>query len=169
MVVRLQGYLESNELNEPTQSAYKGFHSCQTTLCRVHNDILEIINRHYVMLLLLDLFAVFDTVDHDILLKRLDSRFSICGTALHGWFPSYLTNRTEFALIERRKITISRTKNVACLKALSLDPYCTYFIHHHWLTFCVIIRCNFILLLMIFTKQRPRISQHHWQNTGLLV
>ena len=30
--------------------------------------------------------------------------------------------------------------NVACLKALSFDPYCTYFIQHHWLTFCVIIR-----------------------------
>ena len=121
MVVRLQGYLESNELNETTKSAYKRFHSCQTALCRVYKDILEIINCHYVMLFLLDLFAVFDTVDHDILLKRLDSRFSICGTAV-GWFPSYLTNRTGFALIERRKITISRTKNVACLKALSLDP-----------------------------------------------
>ena len=122
MVVRLQGYFESNELNEPIQSAYKGFHSCKIALNRVHNDILlEIVNRHCVMLLLLDLFAVFDTVDHDILLKRLDSRFSICGTAF-GWFPSYLTNRTEFALIERSKITISGTKNVACLKALSLDP-----------------------------------------------
>ena len=139
MVVRLQGYLGSNELNEPTQSAYKGFHSCEIALNRVHNDILlEIVNRHCVMLLLLDLFAAFDTVDHDILLKRLDSRFSICGITALGWFPSYLTN-----LIERKKITSSRTENVTCLKALSLDPYCTYFIQHHWMTFCVIIRFNF--------------------------
>ena len=49
-----------------------------TALTRVHNDILlEIDNHHYVILFLLDLSAAFDTLDHDILLKRLDSRFSI--------------------------------------------------------------------------------------------
>ena len=45
------------------------------------------------MLFLLDLSAHFDTLDHDILLKRLDSRFSICGTAL-DWFRSYLKPHT---------------------------------------------------------------------------
>ena len=50
------------------------------------------------MLLLPDLSAAFDTVDHEILLKRLNSKFSICGTALN-WFRSYLTNRTQVVLI----------------------------------------------------------------------
>ena len=108
--VRLQGYLESNELNEPIQSAYMRFHSCETALTRVHNDILlEIANRHCVMLLLLDLSAAFDTVDHDILLKRLDSRLSICGTAL-DWFRSYFTNCTQFSLRQTKKIKTSRTQ-----------------------------------------------------------
>jgi len=72
VAVRLQKYLESNQLNEPLQSAYKPFHSCETALVRVYNDILVAIDkRHCVMLLLLDLSADFETVDHDILLTRL--------------------------------------------------------------------------------------------------
>ena len=67
---------------------------------RVYNDILVAIDkRHCVMFLLLDLSAAFDTVDHDILLTRLHSKYSISGIALE-WFRSCLTNRSQFALIE---------------------------------------------------------------------
>ena len=62
------------------------------------------------MLLLLDLSAAFDTVDHEILLKRLNSKFSICGTAL-DWFRSYLTNRTQVVLIDGRK---SQSRELKC-------------------------------------------------------
>ena len=103
--------LNWNELNEPLQSDYKRFHSCETALTRFHNAILlEIYDRHCVMLLLLDLSAALDTVDHNILLKRLDSRFPICGTAL-DWFRSYLTNHTQFALIDGKK---SQPRELKC-------------------------------------------------------
>ena len=62
------------------------------------------------MLLLLDLSAAFDTVDHVILLKRLNSKFSIRGTAL-DWFRSYLTNRTQVVLIDGRK---SQSRELKC-------------------------------------------------------
>ena len=103
VAVRLQAYVDSYQLTEPLQSAYKSFHSCETALVRVQNDILLAIdNRHCVMLLLLDLSTAFDTVDHEILLKRLNSKFSICGTAL-DWLRSYLTNRTHVVLIDGKK------------------------------------------------------------------
>ena len=51
-----------------------------------------------VTLLLLDLSAAFDTLDHGILLERLESRFGIKGTALK-WIESYLTDRHQSVLI----------------------------------------------------------------------
>ena len=49
-------------------------------------------------LLLLDLSAAFDTIDHLIFLNRLANRFGICGSAL-AWFESYLRDRLHFVSI----------------------------------------------------------------------
>ena len=76
--MRLTDYLCDNDLNESLQSAYKKHHSCETALLRVQNDILKSIDdKQCVVLLLLDLSAAFDTVDHKILLHRLRSRFVV--------------------------------------------------------------------------------------------
>ena len=61
----------------------------------VHNNILKSIDdKQCVVLLLLDLSAAFDKVDHKILLHRLRSRFGIKGKAL-SWLQSYLTDRSQ--------------------------------------------------------------------------
>ena len=54
------------------------------------------------MLLLLDLSAAFDTVDHSILLSRLAQRFGVKGLVI-SWFESYLKDREQFVRIENSK------------------------------------------------------------------
>ena len=50
------------------------------------------------VLLLLDLSAAFDTIDHNILLSRLNTTFGITNTALN-WFRSYLEDRKQIVLV----------------------------------------------------------------------
>ena len=82
------------------QSAYRTGHSTETALLRVRNDILMNMNKQHVTLLVcLDFSSAFDTVDHDVLLKRLENNFGICGTAL-TWFQSYLKDRAQRIVIQ---------------------------------------------------------------------
>ena len=75
---QLNQYLAVNELNKVFQSAYKRYHSAETALIRVQNDILcSIDDDGCVMLLLLDMSAAFDTVYHSILLSRVSTSFGI--------------------------------------------------------------------------------------------
>ena len=55
-------------------------------------------NKQVVCLVLLDLTAAFNTVDHSIFPQRLEHRYSINGTALE-WFMSYLQNRMQCVTI----------------------------------------------------------------------
>uniref|UniRef100_A0A3B1JSL1 Reverse transcriptase domain-containing protein n=1 Tax=Astyanax mexicanus TaxID=7994 RepID=A0A3B1JSL1_ASTMX len=92
---QLQHYLESQNLFEPFQSGFRPFHSTETALVKVINDLLVAADAGALnILLLLDLSAAFDTINHSILLSRL-CELGIVGTAL-DWFSSYLTDRKQF-------------------------------------------------------------------------
>ena len=100
VALRLSNYLQNNNLHERLQSAYRKFHSTETALIKVHNDIITAIdNGQSVILVLLDLSAAFDTVDHGILLTRLSTRYGIRDRAL-DWFVSYLSDRTQFVKLD---------------------------------------------------------------------
>ena len=97
---QLLAYLTEHKLICPSQSAYRPHHSTETALLKITNDILLALDSGNVSLLtLLDLSAAFDTIDHCILLNRLQHMYGISGTAL-SWFSSYLTNRTQSVIVD---------------------------------------------------------------------
>ena len=89
---RIQSHLPSNSLSSSFHSAYRIFHSTETILFLhlIHNDLILAMDLGEVTsLILLDLSAAFDTVDHSIILTRLQNWFGLDGLSL-DWFSSHL-------------------------------------------------------------------------------
>ena len=92
MCDQLTDHLARNHLCDPLQSAYKRGHSTETALLQVKGDIDMALDRgEGTLLLLLDLSAAFDTVDHNVLLKRLYES----GISALSWMESYLSDRSQ--------------------------------------------------------------------------
>ena len=103
--------LRENKLEEIFQSAYKLGHSTESALLRVHKDVqCALDDGRCVMLVLLDLSAAFDTVDHGILLSRLSQYIGVQGSA-YTWFESYLSSRSQFVQI---RDTSSSDRQLTC-------------------------------------------------------
>jgi retron-type reverse transcriptase len=101
-------YLTSAGLLPSLQSGFRPGHSTETAVLRVLSDILQAVDRGDVAsLILLDLSVAFDTVDHDIMLQRLQVSFGIVGAA-HQWFQSYLLGR--FQCVRRGPFKSSSTR-----------------------------------------------------------
>ncbi len=92
--IQIHEHLSNNNLYEQFQSGFSPYHSTETALVRITNDLLLAADSGLLtILVLLDLTAAFDTVLHEVLLDRLAS-IGITGTPL-SWFRSYLSGRTQ--------------------------------------------------------------------------
>ena len=88
-------YFSTWELNISNQSAYKKLHSCETLMVRIVNDLLIASDEEKAtVVMLLDLSAAFDTVDHTKLLSILKHEIGLEGNAL-SWFKSFLCGRCQ--------------------------------------------------------------------------
>src|SRR6218665_2100784 len=121
--VRINDCLTSNSLFNPHQSGFTKRHSTETLLTSLYNKLVSAISLQQVSCLcLLDISAVFDTIDHNILLKRLSTWFGFTDTILL-WIQSYLSCRwfcfTDTALLWIQSYLSCRYFSVKTSKASS--------------------------------------------------
>uniref|UniRef100_A0A803TBL9 Reverse transcriptase domain-containing protein n=1 Tax=Anolis carolinensis TaxID=28377 RepID=A0A803TBL9_ANOCA len=91
---QLQGFLDDTDYLDPFQSGFRPGHGTETALVALVDDLRRELDRGSVSLLvLLDISAAFDTIDHGILLGRL-SGMGLGGTALQ-WLQSFLEGRSQ--------------------------------------------------------------------------
>ena len=111
IATQIHSHLINNDIVDNFQSAYKTGHSCETALLRVYNDIATTIGMgNGAKLVLLDLSAAFDTIDHDNLFCILEKYVGICGNALK-LIKSYFSNRNQRVQIDN---VLSDFANIIC-------------------------------------------------------
>ncbi len=99
---QLNNYLNSNGYLDNFQSGFRPHHSTETALIKIIFYIHFNSYSSKISVLLLDLSAAFDTVDHSILLERLENWVGLSGMVLK-WFRSYLEGRGYYGSIGEHK------------------------------------------------------------------
>ena len=90
MLEQLISHCNTNSLIPDFQSAYSENYSTETSLIKMCDDILWLMEKQQItMMVILDLSAAFDMVDHNILLNILQNHYGITDKALHR-FNNYL-------------------------------------------------------------------------------
>ena len=114
-------HLITHNLIPELQSAFRKRYSTETALLKVQNDILLNMDRqHVTLLVLLDLSAAFDTVNHEILLRLLEQHLMLQVQRFNGSLHTWVTVRSALYLeMEFLRVFIW---HVVYLRAPALDP-----------------------------------------------
>ena len=92
----VSSYLNSHDLYDTCQSAYRPGHSTETVFLKVAKDLFLSLNKgNLYVLALLAFSSAFVTIDHPILVHRLHTDFGFTATVFQ-WFSSYLTDHTHY-------------------------------------------------------------------------
>ena len=91
--VQINSFLKENNIMEELQSGFRTNHSTETALTKIVSDLRLNSDANKVsILVLLDLSAAFDTIDHDILINRLEKLVGLSDRVLN-WFRTYIKGR----------------------------------------------------------------------------
>ena len=106
--VQMEKHLKDNNILYEFQSGFRTSYSTDTCLINLQDGIRkEISQGKYVGMVLIDLQKAFDTVDHDILLEKLNAM----GFNHNKWFESYLKGRKQMVVAND---VSSETGTVTC-------------------------------------------------------
>ena len=97
--VQMVTYLEENDLLHPSHHGFRAKHSTVSALIQMFDTWIDAFEDEEVSaVIMLDMSAAFDVVDHGILLSKL-ALYGFEDTAL-SWTSSYLSNRVQSVFIE---------------------------------------------------------------------
>jgi hypothetical protein len=110
MYNRLIDFIDRYNILYSCQFGFRKKHSTSLALSYLSNKLYNAYNEQNCTIgVFLDFSKAFDTVDHDILIKKLE-HYGVRGFAL-SWFQSYLSNRKQFVSINNIK---SNLEDVTC-------------------------------------------------------
>ena len=109
MVSRLNSFISRNNLISNNQFGFRAGRSTSDAALEFLNETIDAIdNRGYNIAIFLDLQKAFDTVNHGILIKKLE-RLGFRGIILE-WFKSYLSGRSITVYVNK---TLSEVRNIS--------------------------------------------------------
>ena len=110
MYTHIYKFLQDNKILYNSQYGFRSKHSCEQAILELIGNVIQAKDKGmHTAALFLDLSKVFDTLNHEVLLKKLE-RYGICGIC-NDWFGNYLSNRSLKAKTQTANHEIIRSDN----------------------------------------------------------